>query len=285
MLEQIIHVIKSWEIDFKNILAKVILGLAVFFIFFIAGKIIKNILLKLNSKIAVNYPTIRNIIPLCIYYFFIFVGAYLFLQIVGLQAYFVKILAGAGIVGIIAGFALKDIASNAFSGLLLFLERPYLKDDWIQVDGHFGKVNNIGFLTTSIINKTGQQVYIANQLIYSGTFINYSKFNLRGIKIQTDVVQYFDLDNLKKIVSNQIQNIPSYVPNKKVDFFIHSISSDGNYSLAVFFWVYFKDESDFLNTISHTVFSIRSVCADNKIDIVNTKWISDEDNTTNSGDY
>lgn len=285
MIESIFKILASWEIDFKTFFARLVLGLTILLIFYIIGKITKHMAYKINSKVLAKHKDIQTLLSGIIYYFFLFIGYYLFLQILGFEQYFVKLLAGAGIVGIIAGFALKDIASNAFSGLLLFFEKPYINDDWIQIDGHFGKVVKVGLLTTAMTNKSGQIVYISNQLIYSGVFINYSTYNKRNIRIQSDVEQFYDLEELKKILSEQVKTIPNFLPTEDIDFVVKSIASNGNFTIAIAFWVSFNSEKDFVNSISETMVLIKNVSLNNKINLNNTTWISDEDNNSSAGMY
>ena len=228
---------------------------------------------------------LKSILFTFLYFFFLFIGCYLFLQIIGLEQYFVKLLAGAGIVGIIAGFALKDNASNAFSGLLLFFEKPYKKGDWVQVDGHCGEVVNVGVLTTAVKNKTGQEIFVSNQLIYSGTFVNYSTYNNRAIRLQTDIEQFFDLDKVRTLLTNELKTISTFDPSKEIKYYVDSISIDGSFSLEIFFWVIFTNEEDFLKTISDTLIHIKKVSSENNINIINTKWISDEEDSTSAGNF
>lgn len=285
MFTSIIKILESWEIDIKTLLAKLILGLTVLLIFYIIGKLTRHLAYKINSKVLARHQDLQVMLSAIIYYFFLLVGYYLFLQIIGLEQYFVKLLAGAGIVGIIAGFALKDIASNAFSGLLLFFEKPYKSGDYVQVDGHFGKVEKVGLLTTAITNKTGQQVFVSNQLIYSGAFVNYSTYQKRAIRLQADVEQFFDLDKIKTLYGDQLKTIKTFDPSQGINFYVDSISSNGNFSLEVFFWVQFDNEPNFLKTISDTIVSIKQVSIDNKINIINTSWISDEIDSTSAGSF
>ncbi|MCI0922708.1 mechanosensitive ion channel family protein [Sphingobacterium rhinopitheci] len=285
MFESIIKIIDSWEIDIKILLAKLILGLTVLLIFYAIGKSTKSLAYKINSKLLVKYKDLQIILSKAIYFFFLFIGCYLFLQIIGLEQYFVKLLAGAGIVGIIAGFALKDIASNAFSGLLLFFEKPYKKGDWVQVDGHCGEVVNVGVLTTAVKNKTGQEIFVSNQLIYSGTFVNYSTYNNRAIRLQTDIEQFFDLDKVRTLLTNELKTISTFDPSKEIKYYVDSISIDGSFSLEIFFWVIFTNEEDFLKTISDTLIHIKKVSSENNINIINTKWISDEEDSTSAGNF
>lgn len=285
MLKSIVAVLESWEIDFKMILAKVLLGLTILLIFYIIGKLTKKAAYKINSKVLTKHKDIQVILSKIIYYFFLFIGYYLFLQVIGLEQYFVKLLAGAGIVGIIAGFALKDIASNAFSGLLLFFEKPYQKGDWVQVDGHCGQVVDVGILTTAVKNKTGQEIYVSNQLIYSGTFINYSTYSKRAIQLQTEIEQFFDLDKVKTLLGTELKKITTFDQSQNIKFYIDSISSNGSFSLTIFFWVLFEQEEQFLQTISDTIVKVKQVSLDNQINIINTKWISDEEDSTSAGNF
>lgn len=285
MYKSVLNILESWEIDIKQLLAKLILGLIVLALFYILGKVTKRLAYKINAKIFAKHADWQKMLSTFIYYFFVVIGYYLFLEILGLEQYLIKLLAGAGIVGIIAGFALRDIASNAFSGLLLIIEKPYKKGDWIQVDGQYGQVNNVGILTTALINRTGQQVYVSNQLIYSGAFLNYSVFQKRGIRIQTDIIQYFDLEQLRALLGEQLKKVSSFVPNQNIHFFVNSISKEGNYAIEISFWVLFDNEPNFLKALNDTFVCIKQVAIDNKIDIVNTVWVSGEENSTAAGDF
>lgn len=285
MIESIIKIIGSWEVDFKAFMAQLILGLAILLIFYILGRLTKHLAYKINSKVLSKHKDIQVILSNLFYYFFLLIGYYLLLKVIGLEQYFVKLLAGAGIVGIIAGFALKDIASNAFSGLLLFIKKPYINKDWIQIDGHYGKVLNVGILTTSITNKTGQVVYVSNQLIYSGVFINYSDNKKRGISIKTDVIQYFDLEKIKELLNFKLKDLKTFLATESFDVLVSSISSTGDYTIIISFWVNFDDQKDFSQTISDAIAIIKQSSIQNNIKIINTSWLSDENDMTSAGLY
>lgn len=285
MIKSLLKILESWEINTEEILAKLLLASIVLLIFYVLGRILRHIAYKINSKLLSKYPDIQAVLSILIYYFFLFTGVFFFLKIVGLEQYFTKILAGAGIVGIIAGFALKDIASNAFSGFLLFLEKPFKKGDWVQVDGHFGKVIRVGTLTTSLANRTGQEVFISNQLIYSGVFINYSVYNRRSIRIQAQAVQCENLDEFKKAVMTELSTITAILPETEVHFYIISLGENYSFIFELYFWVHFEEERAFLQIVDQSVLIMRKISLEKNINIINTKWISDEDNTSSSGAY
>ena len=217
--------------------------------------------------------------------FFLLSGTFLSLRLIGLERIFTQALTGAGIIGIIAGFALKDIASNAFSGLLLFFERPYKKGDWVQIDGHYGFVLNIGWLTTTLKNVTGQDVYISNQLTYSGAFINYSNFNSRRAIFQGKIVQNTEPSTVRDLLSDIIKKNTNLLTNSKIDFYVKGFGADGTFDMETRFWLKFGTEEQFMESISTILMEIRKSFFDQKIATEGIQWVSDEDDVTSAGNY
>ncbi len=282
MKDSLIKVFKSWEFDAEEIGAKLIIALLILLIFFLIARLSRKIFLKLNSNLLSKHPDVLNLLSKIIYYIFLILGYFLFLQVVGLEQYFSKILAGAGIVGIIAGFALKDIASNAFSGLLLFIKKPYVKGDWVQLDGHYGKVELVGWLTTALSNKTGQEIYISNQLIYSGTFMNYSKYKKRRICLQADVQNFIDVPKLKQLLNDETSKFSNLLPNNLINFYVTKIGVDGGFSFELLYWIHFDEGHNFRDSISKALLMINNIGLNNSITIKNITWQSDEEDETSA---
>lgn len=278
-------ILESWEQNIIGFLPELILAFLVLGIFYLLGKIFQKASQKVNSRLLDRHPDLIKLFSASVYFFFLLSGIFLALKIVGLEPLFTKILAGAGIVGIIAGFALKDIASNAFSGLLLFVERPFRKGDWVQLDGHYGTILNIGWLTTTLKNVTGQEVFISNQLIYSGSFINYSGTGKRRVIIRSDVLPDTDAGSLETIAKEEIKKTNIFMPDEPTDFYIIGLGTDGLYTVELRFWFVFDNEENFLEALSQTIRNIKQRCKEEKITIANTQWISDEEDSTSSGNY
>lgn len=282
MKDSLIKIFKSWEFDAEEIGAKLFIASVLLLIFFILGRISKKIFLKINTKLLANHPDLLSLLSKIIYYIFLIIGYFLFFKIIGLEQYFSKILAGAGIVGIIAGFALKDIASNAFSGLLLFIKKPFYKGDWVQLDGHYGKVELIGWLTTTLANKTGQEVYISNQLIYSGTFINYSKYQKRRVCIQADVENFIDVAKLKQLLDDETSKFSNLLPESSANFYVTKIGVNGGFSFELLYWIRFDEGHSFRDAISNALMCVSNIAINSAIEIKNITWQSDEEDGTSA---
>ncbi len=248
--------LKNWQQSIVDYLPKILLALAVVLAFYFIGRLFRNLGLRFYSKIFKKNSGAAKLISLCIYFFFLVSGVFLALEIMGLEGFLTKLLAGAGIVGIVAGFAFKDIASNAFAGLLLNTQRPFKLGDWVTIDGNFGTVEDIGWITTSIKTISGQEVFVPNQLIYNDTFINFSTFKKRRVILKSGVSYGDDLEHVKKVALDEVHKIEALLKKEPVDFYFTDIGNS-TYNFEVRFWIKFSHQKDYLNAMSETIMRVK----------------------------
>jgi small-conductance mechanosensitive channel len=75
-----------------------------------------------------------------------------------------------------AAFAIgsERVASDLVSGVSLFFSRPYQIGDIVSMAGHEGRVRTISVTQTTLESLFGDQIYIRNSDVVSGTIVNYS---------------------------------------------------------------------------------------------------------------
>lgn len=120
------------------------------------------------------------------------------------------LLAFGGIGGIAIGFAAKDLLSNFFGGLMIYLDRPFAIGDWIsspdkQIEG---TVEHIGWRTTCVRKFDKRPLYIPNQVFTTAVIENPSRMTNRRI-YETIGVRYDDATQVEKItvaVRDMLQN-------------------------------------------------------------------------------
>lgn len=250
------HIFEEWDKSFLDFLPKVFLALIVLIFFYFFAKIIRKYSFKAYSRVSKKQTDLARFISSIIYIILIFAGIFIALDILGLEGVVTKLLAGAGIIGIIVGFAFKDIASNIFGGLVLNIQKPFKDDDWVKIDGNFGTINNIGWITTTIKTTTGQEIYVPNQIIYNNAFTNYSTYNKRRIVLQSAVTHDDDLDLVKQVALDEISQIESLLKTEVVDFYFTSIGSYA-YNFEVRFWIKYTKNPDYLNAMSEAIMRIK----------------------------
>ena len=257
-LVSLFPIIEKWDHSVFQYLPKIFLALLVLLLFYSLAKIIRKYSLKgyARASTSTKQADIAKFISLVIYIVLVFSGIFLALEILGLESVLTKVLAGAGIVGIVAGFAFKDIASNMFAGLLVNIQKPFKENDWVNIDGNFGTILKIGWVTTSIKSISGQEIYIPNQLIYNNSFKNFSTFQQRRIIVKSGVSHDTDLEKVKSAALDEVSKIEVNLASPEPDFYFLDIG-DYAYNFEVRFWIRFTTQTDFLSAQSEAIMRIK----------------------------
>jgi len=113
------------------------------------------------------------------------------------------VLAFGGIGGIAIGFAAKDLLSNFFGGLMIFLDRPFAVGDWIRSPDRDieGTVEAIGWRLTRIRTFDKRPLYIPNSVFANIAVENPSRMSHRRI-YETIGVRYDDVAELDTIIAD-----------------------------------------------------------------------------------
>jgi len=88
--------------------------------------------------------------------------------------------ATSGAVGLVLGFAIQGIITDAFSGLAMNLDHSFTIGEWLQINQrglptYIGRVEEITWRTTRILTKDNTTIVIPNSLIASMSFVNLSQ--------------------------------------------------------------------------------------------------------------
>ncbi len=113
------------------------------------------------------------------------------------------VLAFGGISGIAVGFAAKDLLSNFFGGLMIYLDRPFAVGDWIRSPDREieGTVEAIGWRLTRIRTFDKRPIYVPNSIFTSITVENPSRMTSRKL-YETIGIRYDDVDKMEDIVKD-----------------------------------------------------------------------------------
>lgn len=85
------------------------------------------------------------------------------------------VLGSAGVVGLVLGFAFKDIAENYIAGILLSLRQPFAPGDSVRIDSYEGKVVALSSRATILMTAEGNHLQLPNSLVFKSVLLNHSR--------------------------------------------------------------------------------------------------------------
>ena len=158
-----------------------------------------------------------------------FISFMLLLQIFGLNI--VPLLTFSGISAAILGFASKDMVANFFGGLMLYVTRPFVVNDEIEIPSKniLGKVEEIGWYLTTIRDKGKKSIYIPNSTFSTECLLNHSRMTHRRIdeKIRLRITDAAQASRFIEEVKEFLEKHPEIDHHEQIDAFILSISPYG----------------------------------------------------------
>lgn len=93
------------------------------------------------------------------------------------------LVAGLGLGSVVITLAAQDTAKNLFGGLVIFLDKPFVVGDWIEVDKYEGTVEDITFRSTRVRTFENSVANIPNAVIANESIINWSRMERRRNKV------------------------------------------------------------------------------------------------------
>jgi len=111
-----------------------------------------------------------------------------------------------GAAGLAIGLALQGALSNFAAGVLIIILRPLRVNDFVEVAGEAGSIQNIKIFTTELRTGDNKCVIIPNSRVLDSNIINYSSTGRRRVDLVFGIGYNDNLDHARKILQDIIQS-------------------------------------------------------------------------------
>ena len=223
-----------WQ-SFMYRLPGIAVGIAAMAVFIFLAKPLSSLLVKPLLRTSTS-PLIRSVIQRSISLVFIVFGIYLFLFLAGLTGFAIAVVSGTGVVGLILGFAFRDIAENFISSLLLTVQRPFRIGDIVQVNEFTGIIQKVTARATTLVDFDGNHIQIPNATIYKGVIKNLTANPLMRGSFVVGVGYDADIHNAQQVARNVISQQKQVLDDPEPQVLIDNLGAS-TYNVKVYFWV------------------------------------------------
>lgn len=193
---------------------------------YLSRRILHN---RLGSPLLVGVAAWTIAIPVFL------LGLYLVLQVAGLTRLALTLLGGTGVVGIVIGFAFRDIAENFLASVLLSVQRPFQSKDLIEVAGYSGIVQQMNARSTVLMTLEGNHIQIPNATIFKNTISNYTANPNRRSDFVVGIGYDAPIVRVQEIIDQVLSNHPAVLATPDPLVLVDALGS-ATVNLRVYFW-------------------------------------------------
>jgi small-conductance mechanosensitive channel len=168
-------------------------------------------------------------------YSLVFLGVIVALAVLGIPLSSLLVTFSALLVGV--GFSLQTVMQNFIAGIVLLVEQPIRKGDFIGFGQTLGSVLEIGLRATTLSTLDGTVLVVPNHLLVTTEVSNHSHPMERSrLNIKLRVSYREDIDVVKETLLNVAQHHPEVLPDPQPLVFLDQFG-ESDYVLNLVAWV------------------------------------------------
>jgi small conductance mechanosensitive channel len=265
-MDLIAEKLHHWWLSFIKMLPDIVLALVVIVVAILIGKFVRRNLYTLLIRVSAK-RSFSNLLATITQIVILLIGLFVALDILQLNKAVSSLLAGAGIIGIILGFAFQDITSNFISGVYITLKKPFELGHTIKTNDFIGNVEEIQLRSTTIRTFSGLHLMIPNRDIIQKPLINYSLTPERRIELELFIDHQADLSIVHKAAFDAISKINYLYPGKPVEIYFNDIKYTA-IKIAVWFWIDNHSPPGYMVARHDAIFNLTTSFKENNIALV-----------------
>ena len=219
-------------------LANFAVGLVVFAFFYFVWQLLNWVLQRVLKRRSID-RTVATFIRISLKLVVLVIGIITALDAAGIQVS--ALLASLGIAGLTIGFAAQDAFSNIVSGLLIFLDRPFVIGDLVEIEGRYGRVADITLRSTRIVTSDGKMLAVPNTEVINKTVASYTNFPHLRLDIPITIGVTEDLNQVRQVLMDLVRDRSVYLPEPAPRVVVTQLN---DYNVAIELQVWIKNERE-----------------------------------------
>ena len=217
-------------------LTNLVIGLAVFLAFYLFWRILMLIMRRTLRSSTLDETT-YSFVETAVKFTILTIGVVSALDSVGINTG--ALLASLGIVGVTIGFAARDSLSNFISGIIIFIDRPFVLGDLVEIDDKYGRVSEITLRSTRVVTSDGRMLAVPNTEIINKTVASYTNFPNLRLDIPVMIAVTEDIDHARQTLIGLVDEDPEYLKSPAPRVVVQQLN---DYNVAIELQAWLIDE-------------------------------------------
>ncbi|HII79081.1 MAG TPA: mechanosensitive ion channel family protein [Methanosarcina sp.] len=213
------HTFTWFSDNFGTLLFIILIGIGTILVARTVNNILINYHKKASSRLHIDVTTFRmfrHIAVAAVYFIGLVVVIF---SIPELRSLSVAMLSGAGLAGIVIGFAAQNTLSNIIAGIALALFQPFRVGDRLTIMNEYGKVTDLNLRHTVILTADNRRLIIPNSVISNEAIVNWTIEDPAVIwPIDVGISYDSDISLAKKIMIEEARKNPKVMSPQTLEY-------------------------------------------------------------------
>jgi MscS family membrane protein len=159
--------------------------------------------------------------------------------------------------------AAKDTAANLFGSIAIMVDKSIKIGDWVRVDGIEGVVEDIGMRTTKIRTFYKSLVAVPNSIVANSHIENFSRRDIRRIKISIGVTYNTSVGQMKNIIKDIKSMLQSHNGIAQDETMLVNFNNFGDFAQEIFIYTFTNTANwqEYLKIKEDVYFKIKDIVA------------------------
>ncbi len=145
------------------------------------------------------------------------------------------LIAGLGVTGFIVGFAFQETLGNLAAGLMITINAPFKKGDYVEAAGHAGFIDEINMMATAMITIDNKRIVIPNSKVWGTPIVNYTALDKRRVDLVVGISYSTDIEKAREVIGRVLEANDLVLDDPAPDIEVVEMA-DSSVNLAVRPW-------------------------------------------------
>ena len=238
--------------DFRILIFIAIIAITTIILGAITDKLLRYLLYRKQSNKdydATGFKFLKHLIITVIY---LLGFAFALIQIPEFKIIGHSVLAGAGMISLVAGLASQQALSNIVSGIFLVIFKPFRINDKITINNFVCTVEDINLRQVVLKDAENNRIIIPNAVISNQIIVNTNMHDTKSCKIIEIGIGYdSDVEKALEIMKDEIAKHPLFVDTRtaetkkqKAPLVIARVVALADSSVTLKAWAWAKNSTD-----------------------------------------